>query len=149
MNTLKSFSRKISLKSEKCDFHQVNISSSKDAAEYANGFYFDDIDIYESSFIILLNQRNNTIGYAKLSQGGITSTVIDPKIVLKFALDSLATGFILVHNHPSGNIYPSQQDKNLTRAILQVSKLLDVNFLDHIIITSDNYYSLADNGQLN
>jgi len=138
---------KFSLKTEKSDFKKVQISSSKDAAAYARSFYFDDLEIYESVFLILLNQSNATIGYAKISQGGISSTVIDPVIVLKYAVDSLARSIILVHNHPSGICKPSHQDISITKNIREACKFIDVQVLDHIIIGAENnYYSFADNG---
>ena len=73
--------------------------------------------IYESVFILLLNRHNNTIGYAKISQGGVTGTVIDVKIIAKYIIDSLASGLILAHNHPSGNTRASSEDINITNKV--------------------------------
>ena len=137
----------IILKRIKSDFLKVKITDSKTAADYARQFYYEDIDIYESVFIILLNRANNTIGYAKISQGGICTSIIDPIIVAKYAVDTLAKGVILVHNHPSGVVNPSESDINITTKIFKTLSLFDCSLIDHIILTEDNYYSLADNGR--
>lgn len=127
-------------------FEKVKISRSEDAADYIRRFYFDDLEIYESAFLLLLNRNNVTIGYAKISQGGITGTVIDPKIVAKYIADTLASGVILCHNHPSGSLIPSEPDKNITKKIKDVCLLLDSILMDHLILTSEGFYSFADNG---
>lgn len=126
----------------------VKVCSSKDAADYARAFYSDDINIYESAFIILLNRANNTIGWAKISQGGVTGTIVDVKIICKYAIDSLASGVIFVHNHPSGNTKPSIQDEQLTKRIKEALQVLEVRLFDSIILTDNQYYSLSDNGKL-
>jgi len=136
------------LKKIQSEFPKTKIRSSADSAEFIRQFYSDDIDIFESSFILLLNRANNTIGYAKISQGGITGTVVDPRLVAKYAVESLATAVILAHNHPSGNTEPSIADKEITNKIKNGLKLLDVNLLDHLILTNESYYSLADNGEI-
>ena len=146
MKQYKSNLDRVLLKREKTDFKKVKIRSSKDASDYIRNFYFEDIDIFESFFVLLLNRANNTIGYAKISQGGITSATVDVILVAKYAIDSLASGVILAHNHPSGNFLPSSQDKDLTSKIKQGLKLFNVSVLDHVILTSDDYYSFADNG---
>lgn len=126
----------------------VKVKNSQDAADYARAFYADDIDIYESAFIILLNRAHNTIGWAKISQGGVAGTIVDIKIVCKYAIDSLASGVIFVHNHPSGNLNPSVQDMQLAKRLKEALKILDVCLLDSIIITSESNYSMADNGNI-
>lgn len=130
------------------EFPAKRILSTDDATNFIRQFYSDDIEVFESSFILLLNQSNTTIGYAKISQGGITGTVIDIRIVLKYAIESLATGIIICHNHPSGNIDPSEQDRLLTRKLNEAVKLFDIRLLDHIILTKDNSYSFTENNQL-
>lgn len=85
------------------DFNQIKISCPEDAAAYARQFYYDDIEIFESAFIILLNSARNTIGFAKIAQGGICGAVVDKMIICKYAVDSLATSVILVHNPHQGN----------------------------------------------
>jgi DNA repair protein RadC len=137
---------KISLKKDPTNFERVKINSSNDSADYIRQFYSDDIEIYESFFILLLNRQNRTIGYAKISQGGVAGTLVDAKIVLKYIVDTLASAVVLCHNHPSGNLNPSTQDIDLTTKLKQAVKLVDSVVLDHIILTPDSFYSFADNG---
>lgn len=146
MKQYKSNMKKISLKTEPSDFKSAKITSSKDAADVIRQFFSDDIEIFESAFILLLNQSNNTIGYVKISQGGITGTVIDPILVAKYAVEALAKSVILCHNHPSGNLTPSNADKMLTEKVVQALKYFDCRVPDHIILTKDEYFSFADNG---
>lgn len=134
------------LKKTKTTFPVVAISQSVDAANFIREFYSDDIEIFESAFILLLNRANKTIGYAKISQGGIAGTVIDVKLICKYVVDSLASGVILCHNHPSGNLQPSNQDKEITIKVKQALGLLDSILLDHIILTKESYTSLKDEG---
>jgi len=136
----------ISLKKDPTQFERIKINSSNDSANYIRQFYSDDIEIYESFFILLLNRQNKTIGYAKISQGGVAGTVVDAKILLKYVVDTLASAVILCHNHPSGNLNPSTQDLDLTKKLSQAIKLVDSQVLDHIILTPDSFYSFADNG---
>lgn len=136
----------ISLKKDPTQFERIKITSSNDSANYIRQFYSDDIEIYESFFILLLNRQNKTIGYAKISQGGVAGTIVDAKILLKYVVDTLASAVILCHNHPSGNLNPSTQDIELTKKLSQAIKLVDSQVLDHIILTPDSFYSFADNG---
>jgi DNA repair protein RadC len=138
--------KKYELKKNPTDIVRTKITSSKASADYINQFYFEDLGIYESFFILLLDQSNHTTGYAKISQGGIAGTVVDPIIVAKYAIDSLAKAVILAHNHPSGNLNPSEADRNITEKIKKGLALFDITVLDHIILTEDDYYSFADNG---
>lgn len=130
------------------DFKKITIRSSADAASYAKAFYFDDINIFESCFILLLNRANKTTGYAKISQGGIVSTVVDIKIIAKYAVDAMASGVILIHNHPSGNLNPSASDIQIAERIKKALEILEIELLDSIILTDSDYYSLLDNGKL-
>ena len=132
------------LKKTKTTFPVVAISKSVDAANFIREFYSDDIEIFESAFILLLNRANKTIGYAKISQGGIAGTVIDVKLICKYVVDSLASGVILCHNYPSGNLQPSNQDKEITIKVKQALELLYSILLDHIILTKESYTSLKD-----
>ncbi len=138
--------KEFTLKKNETNFKKVKIKDSRSVSEYARQFYYDDIEIYESFFIILLNNQNNTIGYVKISQGGITGTVVDKRLVLKYAIESLATAFICVHNHPSGNTNPSQVDIQLTKSLKQAAQLLDIQLMGHVILTKESYTSLADEG---
>lgn len=132
------------LRKVQTSFPEKQIKSSFESAEFIKQFFNDDIEIFESSFILLLNQSNKTIGYAKISQGGITGTVVDPRLVAKYAVESLATAVILAHNHPSGNLTPSAMDINLTTKVLNGLAFLDIKLLDHLILTKESYYSFAD-----
>jgi DNA repair protein RadC len=138
----------LSIKKTKTDFPKVKITTSKDAEQFIRQFYSDDIGIYESFFILLLNRGAYTTGFAKISQGGTAGTVVDVKIIAKYIADTLAHGIILAHNHPSGNTTPSPQDKQMTERIKDVAKIFETNVLDHIILTEESYYSFADNFNL-
>ncbi len=103
---------------------------------------------HEECWILFLNRSNKLIAKEKISSGGISSTVLDIKIIIKRAMLKLATGIILVHNHPSGNNRPGSQDKEQTRKLMEAAKTCEINLLDHIIIAGENYFSFADNGLL-
>jgi DNA repair protein RadC len=100
----------------------------------------------EEFWIVLLNRSNKIIERQKISQGGISGTVTDIRIILKLALEKLASSLILCHNHPSGNPKPSEADISITKKIKESGKLMDINLLDHIIVTDGNYFSFADEG---
>ena len=136
------------LVSEPTDIPVRKVDTSQLAADYARQFYLGDIDVYESFFIILLNRANNATSFAKISQGGTVGTVVDIKIIAKYAVEGLANGVILVHNHPSGNINPSEADKTITKKIKDALWLLDIALYDHVIISNDKHYSFADDGNL-
>ncbi len=104
--------------------------------------------VYEEFWIILLKRNNRIIQCCKVSEGGITGTVADPKRIFKLALENHATSIILCHNHPSGNRNPSNADTHLTHKIQKAGQHLDINVLDHLIITQHGYYSFADEGEL-
>ncbi len=130
------------------DFDSIKITSPEASAAYARNFYGDDLEVFESMFLILLNRQNTVIGWAKISQGGICSTVCDPILVAKYAIETLSKGVILVHNHPSGNNRPSDVDKQLTEKVKVGLRLFDIQLIDHIILTASEYYSFIDNGNL-
>lgn len=111
-------------------------------------FWHEDIEIYESFFILLLNRRNKPIGFAKISQGGVAGTCVDPKILAFYVAKTLASGVCLAHNHPSGNLNPSQADYSMTEKVKKGLSYLDCNVLDHLILTKDGYYSFADEGKI-
>jgi DNA repair protein RadC len=145
MKTYKTTVSQYGLKKIKdADVPKAKISSSTDAAEYARQFYFEDIEIYESMFLILLNRPNITTGWVKISQGGQAGTMCDPKIVAKYAIESMAASVILVHNHPTGNTKPSDADQRITTQIKNGLQLLDVTLLDHVILTKESHYSFGD-----
>ena len=140
--------KKFDLKAVDSEFTKVKITDSQTAEKFIRQFYGDDLEIYESFFILLLNRANETIGYAKISQGGIVGTVVDKKILLKYVIESLASGVIIAHNHPSGNTNPSEADLKITKNLQQLCNLVDSTVLDHVILTADSFYSFADNGKL-
>jgi len=101
---------------------------------------------HEEFWVILLNRANRVIKKCQVSQGGVAGTVADPKIIFKFALEALASGIILAHNHPSGNVAASQADINLTKKLSEGARLLDMQVLDHIIVAGQQYFSFTDEG---
>lgn len=122
------------------------ITASKDAYDLLKG---DLMDLpYEEFWLLLLNRANRVIKKHKISLGGVHGTVADPKIIFKTALEELASGMIVAHNHPSGNLTPSQQDIDLTRKLKEAGKLLEIQLLDHLIVAGKQYYSFADEGLL-
>jgi DNA repair protein RadC len=128
------------------------ITSSYQANELAHEIYElsnAKIDLKEYFFIILLNRSNKVISYYKLSEGGISGTIADIRLAFSTALKCVSTAMILVHNHPSGQLKPSDADVRLTKQFIDAGKILDITILDHIIVTSNNgYYSFADEGQI-
>ena len=138
--------RNISLKLENSDFASTKITRSQDAEAAIRKFYGDDLELFESFFLLLLNNANMTTGYVKISQGGCAGTVVDPKIIAKYAIDTLSAGVILAHNHPSGDTRPSEADKIITAKIKAGLQLFDIKVLDHIILTATGYLSFMDDG---
>lgn len=103
---------------------------------------------YEELWIALTNPQNKVIQKVKISQGGVSQTSVDIRLVMKAAINALASGMILCHNHPSGHLRPSTHDDNITERIQKAAKLMDIRLLDHIILSSNGYYSYADEGRL-
>jgi len=103
---------------------------------------------HEEFWIITLNNSLRILSKIKISQGGINKTVADSRIIMKKAINQLASGIILIHNHPSGNLKPSQADIALTNKLKEASKFFDIKLNDHLIVTQDSYYSFADEGLL-
>ena len=128
----------------------AKVTNSKDSFNILlSRWNLDELQIRESFKIILLNRNNRVKGICTISQGGVSGTVADPKIIFSTALKSLSCGIILAHNHPSGNISPSNADITLTQRMVDAGKLLDISILDHIIIgTTETYYSFADEGRI-
>jgi len=109
--------------------------------------HLEDIP-HEEFWVLLLNRANRVIRKQQISFGGVAGTVADPKIIFKTALEELASGIILAHNHPSGNLAASPQDLELTRKLKESGKLLEIHVLDHLIITRNKFLSFADEGLL-
>lgn len=106
------------------------------------------IELVEQFKVLFLNRANKVLGIFEVSSGGIAATVVDPKLIFVAALKAGASGIILAHNHPSGNLSASQADITLTKKIREGCKLLEIQLLDHIIMTSEKYMSFADEGLL-
>lgn len=102
----------------------------------------------EQFWVLMLNRSNHIIKKRAISLGGVSGTVADPKVIFKYALQDLASGIILIHNHPSGNLKPSHADRKLTQKMVESGKLLEIPVLDHLIFTDESYYSFADEGEL-
>jgi DNA repair protein RadC len=130
---------------------RVNIKSSQDAADYLRSIWNPDtLNIHETFMVIMLNNANYVNGFYTLSTGGINSTCVDIRILFAIVLKSLSTSIILAHNHPSGNLNPSEADKKLTQKVVKAGKLFDIKTLDHIILSPENkYFSFADESLLN
>ena len=106
------------------------------------------INMQEQFKVLLLNQSNKVLGIYELSTGGVTSTIADPRLIFAAAIKANACAIILAHNHPSGQLSASKADELLTRKIKQAGNLLDIKVFDHIVVTSDGYFSFADHGLL-
>jgi DNA repair protein RadC len=125
------------------------ISSSKEAYEILiNHWDESKIDFFEQFKVILLNRANKVLGIYEVSTGGVSGTVADPKLIFAAALKANSSSILLSHNHPSGNLKPSQQDILLTSKIKEAGRFLELPVIDHLIVTSEGYYSFADEGLL-
>lgn len=125
------------------------VTSSRDAYRILSDHWnADRIEHIEQFKVLLLNTASKVLGIYELSSGGISSTVVDVRLVFGTALKANATNIILAHNHPSGNLQPSHQDILLTDKIVRGGKLLDINVADHVILSTEGYYSFADEGRL-
>ncbi len=122
----------------------VAIHSSKSVFEYMQPL-IGDLS-HEEFWVLLLNNSNKIIGKIQLSKGGLTATVVDVRLLFKQVIEQLATAIVLVHNHPSGQLAPSEADRLITEKIKKAGEVLDVKLLDHVIVTAHAYYSFADEG---
>lgn len=128
---------------------EQKISNSRETYSIiTNDWNLHTIEMLEEVKILLLNKSNKVLGVYDLSKGGISSSIIDVKIVLSIALKTLSSGIIIVHNHPSGNLSPSKADIDITEKLKSACNLMDIRVFDHLIISKDNYYSFADDGLL-
>ncbi|MEI7629351.1 MAG: DNA repair protein RadC [Bacteroidota bacterium] len=125
---------------------KYTISQSSDVAAYLQAELGHKQ--LESFVVVYLNRANKIIQQETISEGGITGTVADPRIILKKALDHHAVSIILCHNHPSGNLKPSKADEQLTQKIKNAAAFLDIQVMDHIIVSEEGYYSFADEGMM-
>lgn len=139
----------LSYKSHVKPSERVKITCSRDAYNVLLQTWDDNkLEFVEQFKVMLLNRANKVLGVFEVSTGSTTATVADPKIIFAAAIKANASGIIIAHNHPSGNLSPSQQDIDLTRKVKDGGKILEVQLLDHVIITTESYYSFADEGIL-
>lgn len=124
------------------------VLTSKDAATQFRALWSDRLQYVEEMYLMLLNRANKVLGYSKISLGGTTGTVVDLKVVFQTALKANASSILLCHNHPSGNLKPSEQDIKITKSIKEAGKLMEIALLDHLIITDEGFFSFADEGIL-
>lgn len=127
---------------------RYSISSSKQAFDLlVSVFDQNEINLREEFVIIYLNRANKVLGYCKAFKGGIGAVTVDIKMILGIALKGMASSIILAHNHPSGNRYPSQQDREMTIKVRVACEAMEINMADHLIVVPDgNYFSFADEG---
>ena len=127
--------------------HQV--TCSEDAYKYLLPTYKVGTICYKEYFkVLFLNQSNQVLGYILISEGGITDTTVDVRVILQGALLTNSVAIILAHNHPSGNLKPSRQDMEITKQVKEAARLMRITVLDHLILTDTGYYSFADEGEL-
>lgn len=127
-------------------FERKKFTSSTQVYQHLLPFY--DGLIHEEFYVIYLNNGNFLLKTERVSMGGMTATTVDRRLILKRALELNATGIILSHNHPSGNLIPSEQDKRLTHIFLEAAKLMDILLIDHLIVTQNGFYSFSDDGKM-
>lgn len=125
---------------------QRRISSSKEVAALFLPL-LNDLP-YEEFWTLLLNRNNQVLSQYQVSKGGISGTIVDPRLIFKKAVECMASGVILCHNHPSGNRQPSDADLQLTKKLKEGGRLLDIQVLDHLIIAGESYFSFADEGKM-
>lgn len=121
------------------------VVTSSEAYEFIKDL-IPQMDYREYFYILCLNRNNKILGYSQISIGGLSGTIADPKIIMQTALKANACSNILSHNHPSGNLVPSEADRTITRKLKDAGKFLDIPVLDHLIVTSEGYFSFADDG---
>ncbi len=149
MITYKTNIDKLTLGREKTQIPRVKLTNSKLCYDYLMMLWNKDtIEVHETFAVVFMNQANNTTGWYIVSQGGMTSCLVDIRMLFATALECGAVAMVIAHNHPSGNTRPSDADRNLTNQIKEVGKLHEIRIVDHIIVTADGYTSFADEGIL-
>jgi len=149
MKVLKSLLPELSLNYKTSTYPKVKITCSGDAFNLLQQVYdLNTIDYIETVVVLFLNRANNTLGWMRLSHGGQSGCVVDGKVLFASALQCGASSIIVSHNHPSGELQPSDSDNKLTARIVEVGKYLDLQVLDHLIVSRYNYYSFADEGKI-
>lgn len=127
--------------------NKVKITSSKKAYDVLlSSWNSNTIELQEEFKVLLLNRNNTVLGVCSLSKGGVSGTIVDAKLLFSITLKCQASYIIVAHNHPSGNTKPSEADIKLTKKLKKAASVLDIHFLDHLIVTKDDFLSLSDNG---
>ena len=128
---------------------QQKVTYSEDCYKYMLSTYKKGTICYKEYFkVLILNQANQILGYTLISEGGITETCADVRLIMQAALLTNSVALILAHNHPSGNLKPSPEDIRLTKQVREASNFMRIKILDHIILSDTEYYSFADEGML-
>ena len=149
MKTYMSNMPEITLKYKTGNYKKTKISTSLDAFQVLLKLYDDDtVDYKETAYVLFLNKANNTIGWMKISEGGTSATIIDQKIIFATALKCNASGIILSHNHPSGQLRTSDEDRKMTERIVSIGIIIGIEVLDHVIVCRSGYYSMNDEGEM-
>ena len=149
MKTYMSNMPEITLKYKTGNYKKTKISTSLDAFQVLLQLYDDDtVDYKETAYVLFLNKANNTIGWMKISEGGTSATIIDQKIIFATALKCNASGIILSHNHPSGQLIASDEDRKMTERMVSIGIILGIEVLDHVIVCRSGYYSMSDEGEM-
>ncbi len=127
----------------------IKITSSSVVVDFLKEMYDDKtVEYCECFYVIALNNSSEILSYSKISEGGLTSTVVDMRKIFQFLLNVNATAFIVTHNHPSGKTKPSEADIDMTKKISEAGKIMSISLLDHVIWTSDGYTSMTDKGYM-
>ena len=149
MKTYKTNMPEITLKYKTGNYKKTKISTSLDAFQVLLQLYDEDtVDYRETAFVLFLNKANNTIGWMKISEGGTSATVIDPKMIFATALKCNASGIILSHNHPSGQLRASDEDRKMTSNLATIGYIMGIEVLDHVIVCRSGYYSMNDEDEM-
>jgi DNA repair protein RadC len=128
---------------------KIKITNSQEAYDvFKDLFDANTLVWYEEMILLAVNRNNEVYAWRRISSGGTTGTVCDPKVIFSILLNCGASAFMLAHNHPSGSLVPSIQDVDVTKKLQEGGKILDITLLDHIIVGHGNYYSMADNQKI-
>lgn len=127
---------------------RVKLKVHQDSVNFLRTIWSPDILLVESFYLVCLDNSGGVIGWKKISSGGVTCTIADPRIIFGIACTHLAPKIIIAHNHPSDSLLPSYQDKELTSKIRSAGLFMDILLVDHIILTEDEHYSFANSGLL-
>lgn len=146
MNILNISEIKITYNPNFTPSERPKVDSSSSAYDIILNQWDNDIQYRESFAVLLMNRANKCLGISFISKGGLSGTIADPKMIFQAALKSNASSIILAHNHPSGNLKPSDNDIRLTKTIKKAGEVLELPVLDHIILSHQSYYSFADEG---